>query len=430
MCNASDAETHRGHPHDDTGGTMELPKIISVDDHVVEPRARLADLAAREVPGEGAAGGAQALGRVPAQEGRQVRDDRGSRGRMGRRLDLRGQGHLRAEEVRRDPEVGDVGRRRVDVRQDGHDDDRDHLRRHAARAAGTRRSARRTSSSTGSTARCRSPRSRGSAARRSKRPTTWSSRSPASRPTTTGWSRSGATPRSASTSRSASSRSGTSSSPPRRSSATRHAACGRCASRSCRPGSTSRASTPATGTRCSRPCADTGTTVCMHVGSSSTDPFSSKDAPAGVGEHGRLQQLDGVARRLPLRRDHAPVPEAEDRVLRRPDRMVAVRARAGRHRVAGAQRLAELQAPVPRAAVDLLLRPRVRLLHLGPARREVARRGRREQHLLRDRLPAHRHDVAELARSTARRCSTGLTDEQKYKILRGNAIRMLELDRV
>src|SRR4029079_17168196 len=29
--------------------------------------------------------------------------------------------------------------------------------------------------------------------------------------------------------------------------------------------------------------ADTGTTVCMHVGSSSTAPFSSKDAAAGVG---------------------------------------------------------------------------------------------------------------------------------------------------
>ena len=110
---------------------MELPKIISVDDHVVEPAARLADLAAREVPGEGPARRAQALGRVPAEEGRQVRDDRGSRRRVGRRLDLRGQGHLRAEEVRRDPEVGDEGRRRLDVRQDRHDDDRDHLRRHA-----------------------------------------------------------------------------------------------------------------------------------------------------------------------------------------------------------------------------------------------------------------------------------------------------------
>jgi len=37
---------------------------------------------------------------------------------VGRRLDLRGQGHLRTEEVRRDPEVGDARRRRVEVRWD------------------------------------------------------------------------------------------------------------------------------------------------------------------------------------------------------------------------------------------------------------------------------------------------------------------------
>ena len=96
----------------------------------------------------------------------------------------------------------------------------------------------------------------------------------------------------------------------------------------------------------------------------------------GRRQHGRVQQLDGVAGRLPLRRDHASVPEAEDRVLGGPDRMAAVRARASRHRVGGAQRLAELQASVPRAAVDLLLRPRLRLLHVGPPRREIARRGR------------------------------------------------------
>ena len=113
---------------------------------------------------------------------------------MGRRLDLRGQGHLRPEEVRRDPAGGDARRRRVEVRQDDDDDDRDRPTTTCAPAATTPRSARRTSSSTGSTGRCRSRRSRGSAARRSTRPTTRSSRSRACRPTTTGWSRSGATP--------------------------------------------------------------------------------------------------------------------------------------------------------------------------------------------------------------------------------------------
>ncbi len=143
-------------------------------------------------------------------------------------------------------------------------------------------------------------------------------------------------------------------------------------------------------------CDDTGTTVCMHVGSSSTDPFSSRDAPPGVGSmvsfNNSMASLGdylfgGIMHRFP---------KLKIAYSRRPDRLAAVRARARRHGVAGAQRLAELQAPVPRAAFDLLLRPRVRLLHLGPARRELAPRSRREQHLLRDRLPAHRHDVAQL----------------------------------
>ena len=53
----------------------------------------------------------------------------------------------------------------------------------------------------------------------------------------------------------------------------------------------------------------------------------------------------------------------------------------------------------------------------------------RRQHLLRDRLPAHRHHVAGhegLRREDARRTTTS---EVAYKVLRGNAIKMLELDR-
>ena len=210
----------------------------------------------------------------------------------------------------------------------------------------------------------------------------------------------------------------------------RRVACARCASPSCRRASTSRASTPATGTRCStcaprpaRPCACT---------SARRRPTRRRrrTRPPGVGEHGRVQQLDGVARRLPLRRDHAPVPEAEDRVLRGPDRVDPVRARAGRHGVGAARRLDPRQAPVPRAAVDLLLRARVRLLHLGPPRRELARpRSARTTSASRPttRTPTRR---GRTRRSTARRCSRASTTTRKYKILRGNAIKMLELDRV
>ena len=93
-------------------------------------------------------------------------------------------------------------------------------------------------------------------------------------------------PSTASTSRSASCRCGTSSSRRRRSSATPPAACARCASARC----PTRLDLPSIHTGYWDPmfaaCNDTGTAVCMHVGSSSTDPFSSPDAPAGVGEHG------------------------------------------------------------------------------------------------------------------------------------------------
>ena len=51
----------------------------------------------------------------------------------------------------------------------------------------------------------------------------------------------------------------------------------------------------------------------------------------GRRRHARVQQLDGVARRLAVLGQAHRVPEAEARVLRGPDRLDPVRARAGRH---------------------------------------------------------------------------------------------------
>ena len=127
------------------------------------------------------------------------------------------------------------------------------------------------------------------------------------------------------------------------------------------------------------------------------------------GRHARVQQLDGVARRLAVLRQAHRVPEVEARVLRGPDRLDPVRARAGRHGVGSARQLAALEGAHPRPAVVLLLRPHLRVLHRRPPRAALAARGRRGQHLLRDRLPAHRHDVAGqqgVRREDARRAST------------------------
>ena len=88
---------------------------------------------------------------------------------MGRRLVLRGPAHLRAQAVRRDPARGDARRRPLEVRPHEDGDDARSPTTRCARAATTATRASRTSSSTGPTARCRSRRSRASAARRSTR---------------------------------------------------------------------------------------------------------------------------------------------------------------------------------------------------------------------------------------------------------------------
>ena len=173
-----------------------------------------------------------------------------------------------------------------------------------------------------------------------------------------------------------------------------------------------------------------GVTLCMHIGSSSTNPAASPDAPRRRRRDAGVQQLDGVARRLAVLRQAHRVPEAEAGVLRGPDRLDPVRARAGRHRLGAPRQLAALEGDDPRAAVDLLLRADLRLLHRRPPRAAVPRRrSARTTSASRPttRTPTRR---GRTRRSTSRRCSADFDDEIAYKVLRGNAIKMLELDRV
>ena len=195
----------------------ELPKIVSVDDHVVEP----AHVWQTWLPEKHRALGPRIERRHTrgqrARRRRRVQGGLGRRRHAGRLLDLRGPAHHGAP--------ADVRRGRVPARRDG--TAADDLRRDAPRLLRARRPASTTWTSTGSRRRCASRRSRASAARRSSRPRTASSRSRACRPTTTGWSRSGAATPAAASSRSSSSRCGTPSSPPPRSGATPRAACAR-----------------------------------------------------------------------------------------------------------------------------------------------------------------------------------------------------------
>ena len=262
------------------------------------------------------------------------------------------------------------------------------------------------------------------------RPRTRSSPCSASRPTTTGWSTSGA----ASSERPphpahASSRCGTRSSPPTRS-----------------------AATPARGVRAvvlqrdpavPRPavdprrddywdpffeaCDETGTVINMHIGSSSKMPSTSADAPPAVGStltfgNAMSSMVDWLMSGVLVR-----FPDAQARLLRGPDRLDPLHPRAGRQGVGGQPGVGRRGRQGPRAAV----RPTTTARSTAASSTtrtgsRVARRGRRRQHHVRDRLPALRQHVAAHARRSAEKLMGHLDAETSYKIVRGNAIKMLE----
>ena len=211
---------------------------------------------------------------------------------------------------------------------------------------------------------------RASAARRSSKAPTRSSGWRASRRTTTGWSRSGAATRVGASSRSRSSRSGTST--------LAVAEVRRNAARGVRAVCFSELpyhlGLPTIHSGYWDPffaaCADTGTVVAMHIGSSSKMPAASPDAPPSVSATPRVRQRDVVAHRLPDVRAPRAVPEPQAALRREPDRLDPVRAAAGRPGVGRQPGLGADQAH-PRAAVDLLLPERLRLLDQRPARARI-----------------------------------------------------------
>ena len=146
--------------------------------------------------------------------------------------------------------------------------------------------------------------------------------------------------------------------------------------------------------------------------------------------HARVQQLDGVARRLAVLRQAHPVPEAEARVLRGPDRLDPLRARAGRHGVGPARQLAALEGarspsrrrPTTTAASSAASPPTTTACTRCPRSARTTSASRPTT-----RTPTRR---GRTRRSTSRRCSPTSTTNIAYKVLRGNAIKMLELDRV
>ena len=164
------------------------------------------------------------------------------------------------------------------------------------------------------------------------------------------------------------------------------------ASPSSRPSSACPRSTPATGIRSSgvRRHRDA---VCMHIGSSSQMATTSPDAPPAV--EATLSFNNAMASMCDFLFSGVLVrhPRAEARVLRGPDRLDPLRARTRRRRVARASWLGGRHRHVPEPpSTYFFARSTAASSATAPGSRSAP--GRRRQHHVRDRLPAHRHDVA------------------------------------
>ena len=177
-------------------------------------------------------------------------------------------------------------------------------------------------------------------------------------------------------------------------------------------------------------CNDHGVTLCMHIGSSSTNPAASPDAPGGVG--GTLAFNNSMASLADWLFSGKLIeyPEAEARVLRRPDRLDPVHARAGRHGVGPARQLAALQG----AASPSRPRPTTTAASSGasPPTATGSRRSPRSVRTTSASRPTTRTRTrrGRTPRSTPTKMLAEFDETVAYKVLRGNAINMLELDRV
>ena len=172
------------------------------------------------------------------------------------------------------------------------------------------------------------------------------------------------------------------------------AACAPCASARSRPTSACPASTAAAWDPFFAACEETGTVVCMHIGSSSKMPATSADAPVAVAaalSFGNAMSslcdflFSGVLVRFP----RLILAYSEGQIGWLPYILERVDDVWREHRAWGG-----VKDIVPEPPVHLLPPPGLRLLLPRPARARLPRRHRRRPRHLRDRLPPHRLDLA------------------------------------
>ena len=168
--------------------------------------------------------------------------------------------------------------------------------------------------------------------------------------------------------------------------------------------------------------------MCMHIGSSSKMPATSADAPAAVAatlifNNAMASLRDFLFSGVLVRFPELKLAYSEGQIGWMPYILERADDVWREHRGVGRR-----EGHRPRAAVDLLLPPGLRLLLPRPARPRVARPGRRRQHHVRDRLPAHRLDVAATPRRSPSELMGRPPGRRHLQDRRGNAIRMLSLD--
>ena len=201
-----------------------------------------------------------------------------------------------------------------------------------------------------------------------------------------------------------------------------------CASARSRPTWGCRASTAATGTRSSPACEETGTVVCMHIGSSSKMPATSADAPVAVAatlSFGNAMSsltdylFSGVLVRFP---------RLQPRLLRGTDRLAALHPRAGRRRLAGTPGLGRREGHRAGAARPPTSTARSMAASSATSTGSIRwASSARTASLSRPTIRTPTPPGPTPGRWRSRWCSTCATTTST-RIMRGNAIEMLGLD--
>ena len=190
-----------------------------------------------------------------------------------------------------------------------------------------------------------------------------------------------------------------------------------------------RASTPATGIRCSPMCEETKTAVCMHIGSSSKMPAASPDAPPSTDimlsfNNSMASLADFLFSGVLVRFPELKLAYSEGQIgwipyaLERADNMWEYHSNWTR---------AKETIPEPPSTYywGRIFGCFTNDVHGMASIDEVG-----EDNICFETDYPHTDTTWPFAREEAERMTASLTDEQRYKVLRGNAIRMLDLDRV